>query len=75
MSPNRDLLGFLSDSLLGGSLLLILVSSCSTRSKKELERVGSSTVLSIVSRAAEEFADRDSNSSIVVNGGGSGVGI
>lgn len=36
---------------------------------------GSTTVLPIAQRAAEEFMDRDSNADISVRGGGSGVGI
>ena len=51
----------------------IVFSSCSTR--ESITIAGSSTILPIVSKAAEQFKLAHPNIQIIVNGGGSGVGI
>jgi len=53
-------------------LLLILISSCSK--KESITVSGSSTVLPVVALAAEKFTN-NSGIKVVINGGGSGVGI
>ncbi len=53
-------------------LLLILISRCSK--KESITVSGSSTVLPVVALAAEKFTN-NSGIKVVINGGGSGVGI
>ncbi len=53
-------------------LLLILISSCSK--KESITVSGSSTVLPVVALAADKFTN-NSGIKVVINGGGSGVGI
>ena len=53
-------------------LLLILISSCSK--KESITVSGSSTVLPVVTLAADKFTN-NSGIKVVINGGGSGVGI
>ncbi|MFQ5560787.1 MAG: substrate-binding domain-containing protein, partial [Nitrospinota bacterium] len=56
-------------------LLPVLVQSC-TRSQKEIIRVsGSSTVLPVVSKAADLFMLNNADLMITVSAGGSGVGV
>ncbi len=55
------------------SLFLILVFSCSRTASVQV--AGSTTVLPVVSKAAEQFRVKHADVNIIVNAGGSGVGI
>ncbi len=56
-------------------LLSVVIISCSSDKKEIIMVSGSTTVLPVVSKAAEQFRLRHPNVNIVVNAGGSGVGI
>jgi phosphate transport system substrate-binding protein len=63
-------------SLCGAILFLFLFLAISATAKENSLRIaGSTTVLPIVSRAAEKFKIKHPNISITVNAGGSGVGF
>jgi phosphate transport system substrate-binding protein len=63
-------------SLCGAILFLFLFLTISVTAKENSLRIaGSTTVLPVVSRAAEEFKIKYPNISITVNAGGSGVGF
>lgn len=59
--------------VLGVMLLMVLQISCSR--KESIQIAGSTTVLPVVSRAAEQFRLERPDVNIIVNAGGSGVGI
>jgi len=56
-------------------LMFTIITGCDASKKKTIMCAGSSTVLPVVSNAAEEFKRRHSDVNIMVNAGGSGVGI
>lgn len=56
-----------------GMLLTILIFSCSKTAS--IQVAGSTTVLPIVSKAAEQFMIKHPDLNIIVNAGGSGVGL
>lgn len=56
-------------------LLFVAIISCTSHKKETIMVSGSTTVLPIVSKAAEQFRLTHPDVNIVVNPGGSGVGI
>lgn len=66
------LLGILG---LGGMVPTLLLGGCSQQEDTRLRIVGSTTVLPIVSRAAEVFREQHPEVTITVSPGGSGVGV
>ncbi|MCR4289348.1 MAG: phosphate ABC transporter substrate-binding protein [Candidatus Scalindua sp.] len=56
-------------------LLSVAIMSCTSQKKETIMVSGSTTVLPVVSKAAEQFRLRYPDVNIVVNAGGSGVGI
>ncbi|MCF6159604.1 MAG: phosphate ABC transporter substrate-binding protein [wastewater metagenome] len=56
-------------------LSLVVTTGCSPSQKETIRCAGSTTVLPVVSNAAEQFRQNHSDVNIVVNAGGSGVGI
>lgn len=56
-------------------LLFVAIISCTSHKKETIMVSGSTTVLPVVSKAAEQFLLRHPDVNIVVNAGGSGVGI
>ncbi|MFQ5685256.1 MAG: phosphate ABC transporter substrate-binding protein [Candidatus Scalindua sp.] len=56
-------------------LLFVAITSCTSHKKETIMVSGSTTVLPVVSKAAEQFRLRHPNVNVVVNAGGSGVGI
>jgi len=59
--------------LLSAFILSLILSSCNK--KEAINIAGSTTVLPIISIAAEEFRKNNPNLNIIVNEGGSGVGV
>ena len=56
-------------------LLFAIITGCNTSNKETILCAGSTTVLPVVSNAAEEFKRKHPDVNIMVNAGGSGVGI
>jgi len=56
-------------------ILFVAIISCTSHKKEIIMVSGSTTVLPVVSKAAEQFRLRHPDVNIVVNAGGSGVGI
>jgi len=56
-------------------VLFLLIAGCTSRKKETIRVSGSTTVLPVVSRAAEFFTVKHHDVMITVNAGGSGVGI
>lgn len=54
---------------------IILFAACSSRSNDTLKIAGSTSVLPVVSVAAESYMSEHPDSRIIVNAGGSGVGV
>ena len=53
----------------------LIFSACSKNNKQVINASGSTTVLPVISTAAEQFMKTHSDVKIIVNAGGSGVGI
>ena len=64
------------NSILILSLLLTLtLSSCSSKNTDKISIAGSSTVLPVVATAADKYREKHPDVKLIVNAGGSGVGI
>ncbi len=57
------------------TIILLSLIGCKSNNKETIRVSGSSTVLPVISKAAEQFLLKNSNVNIIVNSGGSGVGI
>ncbi len=55
--------------------LLTMIAGCSRSESENVTVSGSSTVLPVISRAAEEYSQNNPGVRVIVNAGGSGVGI
>lgn len=62
-------------SLVISSVLACLIFSCSQSKNETIRVAGSTTVLPVVSVAAEKYMTANPESRIIVNAGGSGVGV
>lgn len=65
----------MSSSRILSALLFIALAACSREDKVNVNVSGSTTVLPVVSRAAEAYMGAHSEFRIIVNAGGSGVGV